>query len=473
MYKNEVMRKFIYTKFILGYLLFGLVSFLFTATVADRLVKDHILSTEAGRLYQEAVRLAADYEDSNSFAGVISETIRSELNHISACTGADVWLVTGNGHVAYDTGEKHKGEEIPYFDPVLKKGYETGTVSGIFPEEMLSVIAPVNTNFTTIGYVAMHYPVSRVISSKDRFMHIIYLSTGFLYFMSFVLLFIFHFNVYVPVKKITKAASEYAKGNLSYRIEPLGTGDEMEYLAGSLNYMAEEQENLDKYQRDFISNVSHDFRSPLTSIKGYLEAILDGTIPKEMEEKYMRRVIGETERLSKLTEEVLTLGKLDSKGLLNRTVFDVNDLIREVCAANENACREKNLGFELLFEQNAEPVSADREKIERVLYNLIDNALKFSNPETEITVSTAVRARKVYISVKDRGEGIPRDSQKKIWDRFYKGDTSRGRDKKGTGLGLAIVKEIITAHGENIDVVSTENVGTVFTFTLPVAGENQ
>lgn len=465
------MRKFIYSKFIIAYILFGFLSFLFIAVTADKLVKDHILETEADRLYEEAMGLSADYEDSASYAGVLPETIKTELSHISSCIGADVWLVSENGHITYDSAKARTGETVEDFNPVMKNGYETGTYHGKYTEEMLSVIAPVNSNFTVIGYVVMHYPVAEVIRSKDRFMGIIYMSAGFLYLMSLAILLLFHFSVYRPVKKITQGANEFAKGNLSYRISSVRTGDEMEYLAESLNYMAEEQQNLEKYQRDFVSNISHDFRSPLTSIRGFLEAILDGTIPPELHEKYLRRVIGETERLNKLTEEILTLSSLDSKNLLNRSAFDINRCIRDVCAANESACLNKKLQFELLFEEEKEMVYADREKIQRVLYNLIDNAVKFSYPDTVITVSTAVRMKKVYVSVKDRGEGIPRESLKKIWDRFYKTDSSRGRDKKGTGLGLPIVKEIITAHGENIDVVSTENVGTEFTFTLPVYGD--
>ena len=465
------MRKFIYSKFIFAYLFFGFVSFLFISVCADKLCKDHILSQEAQRLYEEAVELAADYEDSASFTGKLPGTVKSELTRISSCTGAQVWLVTGNGRIAFDSGNALTGREIEEFNPVLKHGYETGTCHGLFQSEVLTVTAPVNSNFTTIGYVMMHYPLEKVVAGKDRFMAIIYMSAGFIYLMSLAVLLVFHFFVYRPLKKITQGAGEFAKGNLSYRIPDLRSEDEMEYLAQSLNYMAEEQQNVEKYQRDFISNISHDFRSPLTSIKGFLEAILDGTIPEEMHEKYIKRVIGETERLNKLTEEILTLSSLDAKNLLNRSAFDINGAIREVCAANESTCAQRNVAFELLFEENEEMVYADREKIKRVLYNLIDNALKFSYPGTVITISTGIRLKKVYVSVKDRGEGIPRDSLKKIWDRFYKTDTSRGKDKKGTGLGLSIVKEIIAAHGENIDVVSTEKVGTEFTFTLPVYGE--
>jgi signal transduction histidine kinase len=233
--------------------------------------------------------------------------------------------------------------------------------------------------------------------------------------------------------------------------------------------MASELEDMEKYQRDFIANVSHDFRSPLTSIKGYLEAILDGTIPQELHEKYILRVISETERLRKLTEGMISLGSMEVSTMLKRTNFDINSTIRDICASNENACRKKNIHFELIFEDESEMVYADHAKIQQVLYNLIDNAIKFSHQNGIIYITTGIRQRKVFVSVKDTGIGIPRQSIKKIWDRFYKSDLSRGKDKTGTGLGLSIVKEIIQAHNETIDVVSTEGAGAEFTFTLPAA----
>ena len=243
----------------------------------------------------------------------------------------------------------------------------------------------------------------------------------------------------------------------------------MGYLAGTLNYMSGELNKLEEYQRNFIANVSHDFRSPLTSIKGYLEAIIDGTIPPEMYEKYLTRVISETERLTKLTQGMLTLNSLDSKGYLSRSSFDINRVIKDTAASFEGTCGRKNINFELTFSDNIQMVYADLGKIQQVLYNLIDNAIKFSHPDSTIYIQTRIKNEKIFVSVKDTGIGIPKDSVKKVFDRFYKSDLSRGKDKKGTGLGLAIVKEIIQAHGENIDVVSTEGVGSEFIFSLPLA----
>jgi len=241
----------------------------------------------------------------------------------------------------------------------------------------------------------------------------------------------------------------------------------MGYLAATLNYMSDELNKMEEYQKTFIANVSHDFRSPLTSIKGYLEAILDGTIPPEMYEKYLTRVITETERLNKLTQGMLTLNTLDSKGYLNRTNFDINRVIKDTAASFEGTCEEKNINFDLTFSNNIQMVYADLGKIQQVMYNLIDNAIKFSHHDSTIYIQASGKYEKIFISVKDTGIGIPKDSIKKIWERFYKSDLSRGKDKKGTGLGLAIVKEIIQSHGENIDVVSTEGVGTEFIFSLP------
>ena len=241
----------------------------------------------------------------------------------------------------------------------------------------------------------------------------------------------------------------------------------MGYLAGTLNYMSGELNKMEEYQRTFIANVSHDFRSPLTSIKGYLEAIIDGTIPPEFYEKYLTRVISETERLTKLTQGMLTLNSLDSKGYLSRSNFDITRVIKDTVASFEGICGSRDITFDLTFSDTILMVYADLGKIQQVLYNLIDNAIKFSHDSSTIFVQAYTRNEKIFVSVKDTGIGIPRDSVKKIWERFYKTDLSRGKDKKGTGLGLAIVKEIIQAHGENIDVISTEGVGSEFIFSLP------
>ena len=225
-------------------------------------------------------------------------------------------------------------------------------------------------------------------------------------------------------------------------------------------------------KKKFVANVSHDFRSPLTSIRGYLEAMLDGTIPPELHEKYLRIVLNETERLTKLTNGLLQLNNLNTKGLLlEKTHFDINQVIRDTAASFEGTCQKKNIKLQLFLTDEQMFVHADMGKIQQVLYNLLDNAIKFSHTDSSIKIETTEKKNKLHISVKDYGIGIPKDEIKLVWDRFYKSDTSRGKDKKGTGLGLAITKEIIQSHGENINVISTQDAGSEFIFTLPISEE--
>ena len=289
------------------------------------------------------------------------------------------------------------------------------------------------------------------------------------YLLVAVLFIFYSFHVRKPLHEITKGASEFANGNLSYQI-PVDSENELGYLAKNLNYMADKLNRNGEYQRQFISNISHDFRSPLTSIKGYVEAMIDGTIPVEMQEKYLKIISYEAERLEKLTRGLLTLNELDiQKRMLNIQSFDINQVIKSTAASFEGTCTTRQILLELVLSGKELYARADIEQIQQVLYNLLSNAIKFSPDHSTITIETTEKNDKIFVSVKDHGIGIPKSSINKIWERFYKIDRSRGKDQKGTGLGLAIVKEIISAHGQHINVISTEGVGTEFIFTLEKA----
>ena len=296
--------------------------------------------------------------------------------------------------------------------------------------------------------------------------NVCYLLLVLVFLLSLIPVIVFLVKIYSPLNRIILAASGYTDGNphppLSYNGD-----DELGRLTASVNYLADTVNHSGEYQRKFISNISHDFRSPLTSIKGYVEAILDGTIPLEQQEKYLGIVLGETARLNKLTEGLLLLNTFDDRGVyLELSDFDLLPVIRNTIAAFEGTCRKKNLEIIPDCSLKSVMVSADMGKIQQVLYNLLDNAIKFSYPDSVIQIRVTERKNHVFVSVKDNGEGISKENLPKIWDRFYKTDASRGKDKKGTGLGLSIVKEIIRAHNQNINVVSTKGVGTEFVFTL-------
>ena len=431
------MRSTLYLKFIIVYIIFGFLSLFTVATLTSSLMETPMQNYMTSTMYTEANLIANNYLSSYFSNELDGSEVALQLSGIETQLDAAVWFVDKEGNVLF-SAQPHdypmSPSTIEDFNPAESGSSQsqTGDYHGYFDEDVITVIAPVVYNL-----------------------------------LSFMILLAFQFFVYRPLRKVTEAAKQYASGNLEYEI-PVNTEDEMGYLSASLNYMSSQLKDMEDYQKKFVANVSHDFRSPLTSIKGYVEAMVDGTIPQELHEKYLKIILFETERLTDLTQDLLTLNEFDTKNLLlNKETFDIHEMIKNVAASFEGTCTQKKISIELLFATKHLNVYADKRKIQQVLYNLIDNAIKFSDPDSSITIETTRRGDKIYTSVKDDGIGIPRNSLNKIWERFYKSDLSRGKDKKGTGLGLAIVKEAIQAHGENINVISTEGVGTEFIFSLP------
>ena len=462
------MGKRLFIKFIITYLLFFLFSFLFLYFYGEKAIGQNLYQREGQELYSEATRLANYYSKEEN--GALSlDRLSKEMEGNIHRSNVEWTLVDKDGKILQHKGKDNlSGKTVSGFDPTENGGKIAfgGNLHGLLPEEHILAQAPIQRNYQNLAYLILHKSVAGIEQEKAMLLSIFYRGFLAVAVLSLSIFFVFYFLVYQPLGKITAGAVHYAAGEYLYRIS-VGGGDEMSYLADTLNFMAEEIQKSDDYQRQFIANVSHDFRSPLTSIKGYLEAMLDGTIPKDAEEKYLLRLISETERLSKLTQSMLSLNKLDQGSSLNRSNFDLNRMIREVCASFEMQCQKKKLGFSLVFAEKKQMVNGDYPKIQQVFYNLLDNAVKFSREDSEIQIRTEQKGTKVLVGIKDQGIGIPKKDLGKIWERFYKTDISRGKDKAGTGLGLAIVKSIITAHGENIDCVSTEGVGTEFSFSLP------
>ncbi len=468
------MKSTLYLKFVIVYIIFGFMSIFTVATLGSGLVSAPLIRNVSSSVYREANMVATDYLPQFFSEQISLNDVHTQLSGIETHLNAAVWFVDRDG-VMITSAQSENFSPAPHkiadFNPaeIGSSRYMTGDYHGYFNEDVITVLAPVVYDYSSRGYLLIHKSMYDITQIQDLLMHSAYISLAVIYLLSFMILLAFRFFVYRPLSKITEAAKQYASGNLEYEI-PVNTEDEMGYLSASLNYMSSQLRDMEDYQKKFVANVSHDFRSPLTSIKGYVEAMADGTIPQEMQEKYLKIILFETERLTDLTHDLLTLNEFDTKNLLlDKVAFDIHEIIKNVAASFEGICIQKKISFELIFASKHLEVVADKRKIQQVLYNLLDNAIKFSDSESDITIETTNRGDKVYISVKDNGIGIPRNALNKIWERFYKTDLSRGKDKKGTGLGLAIVKEAIQAHGENINVVSTEGVGTEFIFSLPKA----
>lgn len=458
----------VYLNFILGYFFIIFFSTVFIYYVVTPRLIDIRTSEFAKDLYKQAYTLSNSYSSSHYEIETDNYDYTRDIQILSYTTDTTIWLTDMDGRIRYSSNYIYVGENIKDFSSYFDTdSYVIGNCNGLFKRDFISIVVPIVNTYKTYGYVIVNRDYSNVTAEVDNIVYYIYLSTFIVIFTSLILMLLFHFHVRKPLMKITKAAKEYAKGNLDYDGLKINSKDEIGELAEYLNVMSEEFKNLDERQKKFIANVSHDFRSPLTSIKGYLEAMLDGTIPPEMSEKYIRIVLSETERLTKLTSSLLTLNTWNSNGSsLDIQEFDCVRMVRHTLLTFEGQCNKKKISFDVTLGAKSYMVMADQTKIQQVVYNLIDNAIKFSNSNSKIYVTVKDVNDKVFISIKDTGMGIPKDSINKIWDRFYKSDSSRGKDKAGTGLGLAIVKEVITNHNENINVVSTEGVGTEFTFSL-------
>ncbi len=472
------MKNTLYLKFILAYFIFGVFGFIVITTFVPSMTKEYLVREKAESLYSEATLIANTYAGGLYTSETSLETVKTQMDALAIYLNSTIRIINPSGRLVLDTNTPLNVEDIimiENFDPTVTSGsyYTIGNFFDNFEDDVLTVFAPITSNYMVKGYVVIHYSMDSINESCNNFLNISYITLVILFLLSLIILIFFTEIVYVPLRKITYAAEQYASGNMHYEFQ-IESEDEIGYLAACLNYMASEIARSEDDQKKFVANVSHDFRSPLTSIRGYLEAMLDGTIPPEMHEKYLNIVLNETERLTKLTNSLLTLNNLNTKGmLLDRTDFDINQVIRNTAASFEGTCRNKTIAIEMLLTDDVMYVNADMGKIQQVLYNLMDNAIKFSHHNSTIKIETSEKKNKLFISVKDTGIGIPKEDLKLIWDRFYKSDLSRGKDKKGTGLGLSIVKEIILSHGEHINVISTPGEGSEFIFSLPQSEKNE
>ena len=279
-----------------------------------------------------------------------------------------------------------------------------------------------------------------------------------------------------PLDEMAVAAKKFAHGDFSARVTDDGRTDEVGALISAFNTMADSLETSEQRRNAFIANVSHELKTPMTTIAGFADGILDGTIPKDQEDKYLATIADETRRLSRLVRSMLDMSRLESTGedLTRRREFDISEKIVGTIPKDQEdkylatIADDKQLDVDLQLPEDSMQVLADPDAITRVLYNLMDNAVKFAAPGSTLCVSLWKSEGKAYISVRDHGETIPPDDLPFIFDRFHKSDRSRSLDRDGVGLGLYLVKSILDAHGEDITVTSRDGV-TEFVFTLTLA----
>ncbi len=363
--------------------------------------------------------------------------------------------------------------DLPSVDDAFagNESRQTGTFNDYHTDVHLSTAVPIYYDNQVVGAVIMLSPYPELEDEINYIYKLTLVSLLVLLGITYISTYLFTKNISGSIEALSMSANKIANGDFTSRVSIQGEG-EISKLSQSMNDMATELEKLEDMRKDFITNISHDFRSPLTSIKGFIQAILDGTIPVDKQDKYLNIVLDETDRLTKLTHDILLLTKMENNTIpTDMQTFDLHNVIRKILLQFEQKIIDKKIDFTLLIDRHELYVNADMNQIQRVVTNLVDNAIKFCSPDDAIVIETSITKGHVEVNIKDSGPGISEEDIKYIWDRFHKADRSRGKDKKGIGLGLSIVREIIKVHGEEINVYSQEGKGTTFVFTLSLAEE--
>ncbi|MBQ3038680.1 MAG: HAMP domain-containing histidine kinase [Clostridia bacterium] len=388
---------------------------------------------------------------------------------------SDITVVNSDGEVYASTIDT---QQVPKdFNAKVLSG-ETiklhSNFGGIYEKKVFTVGVPISYRNSIVGGIYFCTQIPNIRERLYDYIFMMLMASLLAVIVGCTVTYVIGRRITNPIKEINRGVLQIASGNFKKRI-PV-TKDEIGQLASSFNYMADSLERLDDMRSGFISDVSHELRTPMTSISGFVGGILDGTVPPEKEREYLQIVYDESKRLVKLTNDMLEMTKMQSSGYkLDITEFDINELIRTCIIQLGNKIDDKNLEPEVIFKPEKINVLADKDAIKRVVINIIDNAIKFSYENTKVIIKTQIENKRVAVSVGNFGIGISEDEMKNLFDRFYKTDKSRSKDKKGAGLGLSLAKNIINLHkqkiwAECIDAKEGSDVKfTKFTFTLPLA----
>ncbi len=457
------------------YLLLAAVMFVLIHFLGVHLISDSLITERKAALYEEASALSKRYffnvRSIDAFDDQTESTLRERMSSLQTMSHARYFLVDGTGRISVDSAEQNslEGQNFNDLNPTFLDSdtYIGHLNSSYLPKESLSIIYPLSGDHDINGYLVIMTSLKELrISARHLTKSFRICFVLFFLVLLFILLELYCLTLH-PLRQLSLTIREYSQGHFKTKMKNLPLR-EYDSLTTAIHNLASSSKNAGAYQKDFVANVSHDFRSPLTNIRGYIGAMLDGMIPPETQEKYLKIILMETERLTKLTEQLLEMNRYENNGIiLNYSAFDINEVIRNAASSFEKRCTEKKISIHLIFSAPSLYVDADRDKISQVIQNLIDNAVKFSSPDSSIEIQTTIQKDKIFVTVSDHGIGIPEESLPHIWDRFYKTDVSRGKDKTGSGLGLAITKEIIDAHHEYIHATSILGSGTDFSFSLP------
>ncbi len=491
------MFKSVFVKYITAFMLIIVLSAFFSAAIVTSLVNNYDGNNKNRALesvaYESVSFMTKDYGDSgeNSFGQYLNDSagrIQPVLDAMTANTDDMVLFVADGegiiqligGREAADTWRTDENVLLTYPAAVTDQLTEGGnvtrcdTLDGFFKEKHRIYMQPIMTrDGRTVGSVMTCVPDQKTDELLGAMIKSIIASTVFLMIAALIAVYFITKRLTSPLHAMTEASREFAAGQFDARVEVSGN-DEVAELADGFNKMADSLGHSEETRRLFLANVSHDLRTPMTTILGFIESIQNGAIPQDKVPHYLGVISSEVKRLSRLVADLLDITKIEAgERKFVMEPFDICRMAREIIVSSEQRLEEK--GLDVGFDCDSENifVTGDRDAIHQVFYNLCDNAIKFARPGGKYLISVKENGRQVTVSVTNEGDGIAPEDLPYVFDRFYKSDKSRGLDRSGTGLGLYIARTIIEAHGETIGVESEYGSWCRFTFTMQKTSEEK
>lgn len=458
-----------------------LIALLLVGVAFQMLVKNYLTEQAFENLENDGEAIASfssAYYTEGTLSGIdflINLSVATQVSEADAV----IFSSTGELILCSDSpfGCEHQGWVInrDYLDHVLKNGtaHHTGEFSALYDEIRFVVSVPIldATTKNAVGMVMVSAPMTATLNVLERLSNIYLFVSLLAVAVAMVIMSIFARRHSSPLREMAQAASAFGHGDLSARVNIRHSYSlEVEELALAFNNMASSLEKSEYQRQEFVANVSHELKTPMTTIGGYIDGILDGTIPPEKQRHYMQIVSDETKRLSRLVRSMLDISRLqDQSGIPeeNKTRFDLSECVGQVLITFEQKILTKGVSVDVDMPEHPVYTVANADYITQVIYNLLDNAVKFCPNGGNLGISIKEGSSKVYISIFNDGQTIPAEELPLVFDRFHKLDKSRSQNRDGWGLGLYIVKTIVCSHGENISV-SSKNGKTEFTFTLPL-----
>ena len=401
------------------------------------------------------------------------DALRALAGVASRMTDVDFLICNKAGDVLLTSDAGLVGMSLRVPEEIVDKtlsdgGYEGRSTVGVYEKKQFVVGVPMtDADGNTLGLVLAVMNSAELMQMWRSFIALFFMTSAIILLLAFVASFVTSMRQIQPLTEMVKATRAYAGGDFDVRMQETGDCGEISELAASFNAMADSLQETERQRRDFIANVSHELKTPMTTIAGYTDGILDGTIPPEKERQYLQIISDESRRLSRLVRRMLDISQIQNQEM-RKEEFDLCESARIALLSMEQKIMSRGLDVDAEIPEDSVMVQGDRDLITQVMYNLLENAAKFAAPSSTLYLGLTVNGEKAYVTVRNQGQTIPAEEIPLLFERFHKSDKSRSEDKDGYGLGLYVVKTILAQHKEKITVTS-ENGVTAFTFTMQMA----